>query len=91
MGERRDTGQIFLHGGYPYQDSLHLENIYISYEQDICPKCGSRHITTFNNIVSNQNDVNTVSGDLKFRTLVMGKCLSCGTEVPMRFRCIREA
>ena len=74
-----------------YQEALLLEDNYNSYEQDICPRCGSKHQTTFNNIVSNLTDEEPLSGDLKFRTLVMGKCLSCGLERPVRFRCIREA
>jgi hypothetical protein len=91
MGMRREPGQVYVQGDFPYQEALLLENIYISYEQEVCPRCGSLHITTFNNIISNLTENEPLSGDLRFRTLVVGRCLSCGLERPMRFKCIREA
>jgi hypothetical protein len=91
MGMHRERGQLYVQGDFPYQEALLLENIYISYEQEICPRCGSLQITTYTNVISNLTESEPLSGDLKFRTLVVGKCLCCGLERPMRFKCIREA
>ncbi|MGA1819429.1 MAG: hypothetical protein ACMUHU_00305 [Thermoplasmatota archaeon] len=91
MEKYRGNGQIHIHGGLPYSDKFSMESFYTSYEQDRCPRCGSRHVTIFNNVVTNQRDGKPVSGDLRFGTLVVGKCLSCGIQLPMRFKCIREA
>ena len=91
MKKHRESGHIQIQGGKPYTETLTLENIYISYEQNMCSRCGSRHVTTFDNIVTNEKVDGPVSGDLRFGTLVVGKCLNCGNEMPMRFKCIREA
>jgi hypothetical protein len=91
MGVHRDPGQLHIQGGFPYQEALLMEDIYNSYEQMICPRCGSIHQTTFTNLVSNQAEGDTLSGDLKFKRLIIGKCLSCGLERPVKFQCIREA
>jgi len=91
MVGHRGIGQIHVQGDLPYNESVSMETFYTSYEQDTCPRCGSRHITVYSNVVTNQKDVRPVSGDLRFGILVVGRCLSCGIQLPMRFKCIREA
>lgn len=48
-------------------------------------------MTIFNRTVSRNNDDRPVSGELGFRTLTVGKCLSCGAEIPIGLKFIRES
>ncbi|MBN1390117.1 MAG: hypothetical protein JXA22_05690 [Candidatus Thermoplasmatota archaeon] len=91
MGDPQDIGYRPVPERYPYQDILQMEGNYVPYEQWTCPICGSRQMTMFNNLICQQYDEKTMSGDLRYKTLAVGRCLSCGREVPMKFRCIREA
>ncbi|MBN1540389.1 MAG: hypothetical protein JW939_09615, partial [Candidatus Thermoplasmatota archaeon] len=91
MEDHPAAEQLVIPGRSPYQDILQLEEAYVSYQQERCSRCGSWHVTLYSRTVSNRNDKDPFSGELKFRTLVVGKCLSCGAEIPMGLKFIRES
>jgi len=91
MGGNEGGGQIHSTDALPYRESILYEDVYTSYTLDPCPQCGSRHQTITKNFFSASDDKPHISGDLHMKTLLVGRCLSCGFERPIKFICIREA
>jgi hypothetical protein len=91
MGGNEGVGQIPSTNGLPYREGILYDEVYTSYSLDPCPQCGSKHQTITKSFFSPPERQHHISGDLHMKTLLVGKCLKCGFERPVKFICIREA
>jgi hypothetical protein len=83
-------GDIPVPGTDPYSEVLRITENYEPPEKGNCIRCGSPHITYYNQIMSSKNSDGLLSGDLSFKKLIVSKCLTCGRTIPIQFNLVRE-
>lgn len=83
-------GDIPVPGNDPYSDVLKISERYEPPENARCFRCGSPHVTFYNQIMASADPTGVLSGDLSFRKLMVSKCLTCGRTIPLQFTLVRE-
>lgn len=83
-------GEIPIPGLDPYSEIVEISEDMSSEAPVKCPHCGSPHGTLFCKVMTIESDRDIISGDLSIRKMVMSRCLSCGSNSPVKFIMVRN-